>query len=87
MPLQSTPALPREVTQRAAPVFEGGSGPFEFPIYGIEYEVQQIALGGDVMIERHWATVELRGDSPDGDGRQTVLVRQRYAGRDDSVPG
>lgn len=76
MPLQRSPAFPREVAQRAAPVCEAGGGPLEIRVQGIEYQVEKIALAGDIVIQRHRTRAEFRGDSTNGDGRQAMPVRQ-----------
>lgn len=83
---ERTSSLAREVTQGVAPGCEL-RGPATLRVERVEYQIEEIAFTRDMVIKRHGARTDFRGNSAYGDGCQAVPVGQRDPGSDNAFAG
>jgi hypothetical protein len=75
--------------QRVAPAL--GTVPVQLlgevraPDHLVEHQVEQLALAGDVAVERHGPHAELGGDPAHGERREPLPIGERDGGGDDAL--
>ena len=79
------PKASRVQAQRLAPAVGQRLGEEDLGDDGVEHQVHEVVLAGDVRVDAHGPDPELAGHSADGDRAQALAIGDRHRGSHDGV--